>query len=153
MVGLNWDISCCYFSMSYGLRQCSNGYQWLMALFCEWQCEGERLRFWLSPAEWPSNAPSSSIYYKCTPDYVCLSRSVSQIRAFGWALVDVCSSPLKREGDLHSALSGRTITAHLIPNWSWREDIRNGECSWTLTAPTAVDVSISALYLICMWGW
>lgn len=57
---------------------------------------------------------------------------------------------LEREGYLHSALSGETITAHLIPNWSWREDIRHRECSWTLTVATAVDVSISALYLMCL---
>lgn len=56
---------------------------------------------------------------------------------FGWALLDVCSSLQKEKGYLHSALSSGTITAHLIPNWSWREDIRHGECSWTLTVATA----------------
>lgn len=56
----------------------------------------------------------------------------------------------ERRGYSHSALSSGTITAHLIPNWSWHEDIRHGECSWTLTIVTAVDVSISALYLMCL---
>lgn len=57
---------------------------------------------------------------------------------------------LERKGYLHSALSIGTVTAHLIPNWSWHEDIRQRECSWTLTVATAVDVSISALYLMCL---
>lgn len=56
---------------------------------------------------------------------------------FGWALLDVCSLLQKEKGYLHSALRSGTITAHLIPNWSWREDIRHGECSWTLTVATA----------------
>lgn len=55
-----------------------------------------------------------------------------------------------KNGYLHSGLSSGTVIAHLIPNWSWREDIRHGECSWTLTDATAVDVSISALYFMCL---
>lgn len=56
----------------------------------------------------------------------------------------------KRNGYLHSGLRSGTVIAHLIPNWSWREDIRHGECSWTLTDATAVDVSTSALYFMCL---
>lgn len=69
----------------------------------------------------------------------------------------LCLSPfgrlfiyLERKGYLDSTLSIGTVTAHLIPNWSRREDIRQWECSWTLTVATAVDVSISALYLKCL---
>ena len=51
---------------------------------------------------------------------------------------------------MHSALSSGTMIAHLISNWSWHEDMTHGECSWTLTVATAVDVPISALYLLCL---
>lgn len=65
-----------------------------------------------------------------------------------WLHFFFCGSLCK--GYLHSAHSSWAVIAHLISNRSWREDIWHGECSWALAVATAVDVSISALYSMCL---
>lgn len=119
--------------------------KWLMAALCEWQCEGERCHSSLSPARWPLKAPFKSNILKVHSKRLLLTESSPVGAPFG----HLCIST-ERKGYLHSVLSSGTITAHLIPNWSCRDEIRHGECSWTLTVMTAVDVLISALYLVCL---
>lgn len=125
--------------------------RWLMASLCEWQCEGKCSMLLL--------AQPRTVTFKRT-----FVSDVQQVHSIWFIRVTVCQrqvfqlSPFgcllttfkKEIGYLHSAPSSRTIIAHLIPNWSWHEDIRHGECSWTLAVVTAVDVSISALYFMCL---
>ncbi len=143
MVGLNLKMLVLFQCLT-DYSSVQAGIKWLMAALCEWWWEGKQCLSSLSPARWPSKAPSNPTCLKCTPQDFH-NRFVFCWSSFGRQFISS-----ERKGHLHSALSSGTITAHLIPNWSCRDEIRHGECSWTLTVTTAVDVSISALYLVCL---
>lgn len=120
-----------------------------MAPLCEWQCEGRLLHSCLAlhgdPQSHLQVQYTTSALQMTFPQLQCVTDMSFWLSSFRCLFV-----ALVRNGYLHSALCSGTQTEHLIPNRSWHEDIRHGECSWTLTVTTAVDVSISALYLMCL---
>lgn len=133
--------------MTYGIQQCSNSNQ-VTHGFSPWMTmRGQALTLLARPRTVTFKRTFKSNILQVHSKLHLLESQCATDARFVWALLDVCSSLYERKGYLHSALSSRTITAHLNSNWSWHEDIRHGECSWTLTVATAVDVSRSALYL------
>lgn len=119
--------------MTYGIHQCSNSNQ-----------VTNGFPLWMTM--WGQSSPCA-VTIKRTFNGIHSACGVQQIRVLFEPFRTFAHLFIKETAFCIQPWAGRTLTAHLNSNWSWHKDIRHGECSWTLTVATAVDVSGSALYL------